>query len=131
MVSTLPHGSFALRRSGSERSSLKTHNALARQRGLRSWWDAAAAVLEGDSEGVELAGGFSTGGSGWWGGWVHGGWVGTHRRRISVTGGSRPTLPSVVLESLEVLEGVEWGGLVEIEVEQGLAEVVVLGGEHL
>ena len=29
--------------------------ALARQRGLRIWWDASAAVLEGNAEGVELA----------------------------------------------------------------------------
>ena len=44
---------------------------------------------------------------------------------------SRGILAGFVLESLEVAEGVEWSGLVEIDVEQGLAEVVVLGGEHL
>ena len=33
---------------------------LARQRGLRIWWGASAAVLEGDSEGVELADALST-----------------------------------------------------------------------
>ncbi len=57
--------------------------------------------------------------------------TGRRNRRGSATGGSRPTLPGFVLESLEVLEGFERGGLVEIEIEQGLAEVVVLGGEHL
>ncbi len=46
-------------------------------------------------------------------------------------GGSRPTLQGFVLESLEVLEGVEWRGVVEVDFEQGLAKVVVLGGEHL
>ena len=33
-------------------------DALARQRGLRIGWDASAAVLEGDSKGVELANSF-------------------------------------------------------------------------
>ena len=51
-------------------------------------------------------------------------WVQTYRS-------SRIALPGVVLESLEVLEGVEGGGVVEIDFEEGLAEVVVLGGEHL
>ena len=45
--------------------------------------------------------------------------------------GRGPDLPGFVLESLEVLEGVEWSCLVKLDVEEGLAEVVVLGGEHL
>ncbi len=48
-----------------------------------------------------------------------------------VTSHQSPDLPGVVLEFLEVLEGVQWSGRVEVDVEQGLAEVVVLGGEHL
>ena len=44
---------------------------------------------------------------------------------------SGAALPGFVLESLEVLEGVEGGGLVEVDVEEGLAEVLVLGAEHL
>ena len=52
------------------------------------------------------------------------------RRVEDPTYWAQAALAGVVLELLEVLEGVEGGGLVEVDFEEGLAEVVVLGGEH-